>query len=108
MIIDDSGVGRYVFIFDINDAKPFDGLRYTPSHGIGTAFEWSPYKLQHLDNLTAVALFQPMTEWLQDHTSAFRINAVIMIHPFTTATAVLIQVPETLAVLFRMFWYDQS
>jgi hypothetical protein len=106
MIIDETHVGRYVFILDINDAKPFQGIHYA------STFEetrgW--YRQQLILQLTGTEIierFMPMLRWLEERTTAFRLNAVRMSRPHDRdVTAISVEIPEELGVLFRLFWYD--
>ena len=105
MIIDDTPLGRFAFIFDINTIKAFQGDKFTPR---SEQQEWWPYKLHHLIGDDLIAKVKPMNDWLSEHTKAYRINAATMVlgdFP-DMKTALLVQVPEHLAVLFRLYWYE--
>jgi len=107
MIFDNTDVGRYIFILDINDGFAFRPEKYLANHA---DFDWVPYKLHHMTDASIIARFAPMHEWLEQQTAAFRINPVTMTdinrREAPDVLACMVQLPETLAVLFRLYWYD--
>lgn len=47
-----------------------------------------------------------MKAWLQERTHAFRLHAATLRFPSHDVGAVVAEIPEDLAVLFRLFWYE--
>ena len=113
MIIDETALGRYAFILDINDLTPFSGVRYYP---FGEE-AWYPHpKLLTIAESvpSAISLVSPMDEWLRLRTPAYRISVaemkchhqrVLNLSKYAIQ-AIMVQLPEALAPLFRIFWYD--
>lgn len=111
MIIDETSVGRYAFIFDINDLTPFRGVRYYPF----AEEMWFPKPIfsEITDEEYLIGALDPMVQWLGERTSAYRIRLIQMschhprVSPFPTygVTALMVQMPDSLATLFHMFWY---
>lgn len=112
MIIDETSVGRYAFIFDINDLTPFRGVRYYPF----AEESWFPKPIfsEILDEAPyLIDALEPMDRWLGEQTQAYRMRLIQMschhpkVAPFPSfsVTALMVQMPENLATIFRMFWY---
>ena len=104
MIIDDTPLGRFAFIFDINTLKAFRGSPFI-------SFDetcWWPERLHTLTKDDLIEQLKPMDDWLSERTKAYRINAVTMVYDDhkDMISALLVQVPIELAVVFRLFWYD--
>jgi hypothetical protein len=63
-----------------------------------------------MTDASVVARFAPMHEWLAEQTAAFRINPVTMTdivrREAPDLLACMVQIPESLGVLFRLYWYD--
>ncbi len=109
MIVKDADVGRYTFYLDINDGEPFRPERYVPNHA---EFNYAPIRRFILEQAGTgiIRRFSPIREWLEERTWAFRVHAVTMADPVCSECpelqAIMVQVPEDLAVLFRLYWYD--
>ena len=109
MIIDESSVGRYSFYLDINDGTPFRPERYVPNH---YEFHYKPIRRFVLEQCgrSTVKRFDPIRQWLEPQTHAFRVNAVTLADDTCVhcpeIQAIRVEVPVDLAVLFRLYWYD--
>ena len=107
MIIDETTVGRYIFIFDIRDATPFRGLSAISHPLMDCTKNWFIDSIPTSGNMSIIEPFIPMEKWLRDITPAFRMQIVLMKHTiYNDISAVAVHCPVDLAVLFRMFWYD--
>jgi hypothetical protein len=106
MIIDDTG--ELCVVGNIFPGPEWGGVVNVENENVST--EWEPYKLHHMDNPVFIERFAEMHEWLTIQTSAFRMNPVTMTS-FNTreapqVLALMIQLPETLGVLFKLYWYS--
>jgi len=108
MIINNTNIGHYLFIFDINDASPFDGYRYFSQFDPEHWSCWTPTdRFRNSLSVEDTARFEPIVEWLNERTTDFLISLVIMIHPFLgPILAVRVEVPENIGVLFRLRWFS--
>jgi hypothetical protein len=107
MIFEEPELGRFAFVFDMNDRLPFRSQKYFwGTHTLLHPVIWCiSDEFYEFDNIPE--RFQELIDWLSERTTAFQVKPMIM-HAlgWLRVRAIVAYVPEDLAPLFRLFWYD--
>lgn len=108
MIVEDTGVGRFSFFLDINSGEAFRPEKYVPNHD---EFNYEPIRKYALEQAggSLTSRFEPIRQWLEFYTYAARVLVVIMADAkrpdCPEINAVMVELPEPLAPMFKLFWY---
>jgi len=114
MIIEEKDVGRYIFVFDVNNATPIEPKKYR-NHLYFIEPNWDEEmqgrwflsdKSEEIIDPVIIDQFRKINDWLSLHTRAYRLVCSSLNNPYYDRIVVVAAyVPSELAALFRLFWY---